>query len=447
MPPHPNLRRLDTRADTKILDARSPQGRESSSCHRYELDMVRLATVLGVIAVHGTSLLLPAGEGAGGILAVFHTTREVFLFLSAFVLAYSAKGVIVARSFWRRRFPLVVAPYVAWSATYVLADGTVHGAAGTLSLFARDLLSGAARFHLYFLLLTFQLYLVFPWVHRWLARRAHHGLLIAAALIWQLLFTAVIHYRVPVPGPLSIWLSHPGTWLASYLLYVVVGVLAASHFEQVRSWVDAHRRAIGAASVAVAVAGVASYWVDVHLAHLSPIRAGEVFSPVVVVESMAAIAGQFAFGLWVAERATGSARRRLRTASDLSFGVYLAHPLVYQGLVGLLGAVGLRSTLRDLPTGMAFVALLAVVVPSVYALSATGVWLLRRTPASLALTGRRAGRTGLVRGVLRRQPPGSLPQRRHPGSTSRQRRSPTGTQHLSHRPAAGRARASSLRPG
>lgn len=81
------------------------------------------------------------------------------------------------------------------------------------------------------------------------------------------------------------------------------------------------------------------------------------------------------------------------------------HP---QGLVDLLAAVGLRSTLRDLPTGVAVVALLAVVVPSVYALSATGVWLLRRTPANVALTGRSAGRSGLVRSVLRRQPPGSL---------------------------------------
>lgn len=357
--------------------------------HLHDVDVVRLTTVLGVLGVHGTSLLLPTSETSGAALTVLHTTREVFLFLSAFVLAYSARLPIVARSFWRRRFPLVVAPYLVWSAIYVLADGSIDGPGTYVARLARDLLSGAARFHLYFLLLTFQLYLVFPWIKRWLGRRSHHGRVLAVAFAWQVAFTAAIHYRLDLPAPLSAWLAHPGTWLPSYVLYVVAGVLAAFHLEALRAWVTRNRRPVAWASAVVLAAGVVSYELDVHVGRLSPLHAGEVFAPAVVVESLAAIAGQFAFGLWVAERAGERARHWLRTSSDVSFGVYLAHPLLYQGLLALLGVLGWRAGLRSLPAGVGLLVVLAVIVPALYLLTAMGMMALRRTPLSLALTGRR----------------------------------------------------------
>lgn len=365
-----------------------PAPTAGGSPHLHDVDVVRLTTVLGVLGVHATSLMLPSSDVSGAALTVLHVTREVFLFLSAFVLAYSTRLPIVARSFWRRRFPLVVAPYVVWSGIYVIADGNLGSPLSVVATFCRDVLSGAARFHLYFLLLTFQLYVIFPWVRAWLARRSGHGRILGATVIWQLAFAAAIHYRLDLPAPLSTWLSHPGTWLPSYLLYVVAGVLAALHFEEVRTWVRAHHRAIGAGAAAVFTLGLASYEVDVHVAHLSPLHAGEVFSPAVVAESVAAIGAQFALGLWVAQRAGPRVRRLLRTSSDVSFGVYLAHPLFYQGFLAVLAAFGLHG-LGSLPPGLGLALVLVVIAPSTYLLTATGIWLVRRSPLSLALTGRR----------------------------------------------------------
>ncbi|MDQ2728319.1 MAG: acyltransferase, partial [Actinomycetota bacterium] len=350
--------------------------------HLHDVDVVRFTTVLGVLCVHATSLMLPSTEVSGAALAVLHVTREVFLFLSAFVLAYSARLPLVARSFWRRRFPLVVAPYVVWSAIYVLADGDLGSPVAVVARFCRDLLSGAARFHLYFLLLTFQLYVVFPWVRGWLARRTHHGRILTVALIWQVAFTAAIHYRLDLPVPLSTWLAHPGTWLPSYVLYVVAGILAALHFDQVRDQVRRHRRMIGLGTLAVFGLGIVSYELDLRVGHLSSLHAGEVFAPAVVVESLAAIAGQFALGLWVAERAGPRILRLLRTSSDVSFGVYLAHPLLYQGFLIVLADLGLHQGLGGLPSGVGLLIVLVVIAPSTYALTAFGMWALRRTPLS-----------------------------------------------------------------
>ena len=373
----------------QVTEGPGPGEKARPSRHLHDVDVVRFTTVLGVLCVHATSLMLPSTEASGAALAVLHVTREVFLFLSAFVLAYSVRLPLVARSFWRRRFPLVVAPYVMWSAIYVLADGDLGSPAAVVARFCRDLLSGAARFHLYFLLLTFQLYVVFPWVRAWLARRSHHRRILIFAFIWQVLFTAAIHYRLDLPVPISTWLSHPGTWLPSYVLYVVAGILAALHFDQVRAQVRRHRRMIGIGTVIVFGLGLVTYELEVRVGHLSPLHAGEVFAPAVVVESMAAIAGQFALGLWVAERAGPRTLRLLRTSSDVSFGVYLAHPLLYQGFLTILADLGVHQGLGGLPTGVGLLLVLAVIAPMTYACTAVGVWLLRRTPLSMALTGRR----------------------------------------------------------
>lgn len=358
--------------------------------HLYDVDVVRLTTVLGVLGVHGTSLLLPSSELTGATLGLLHVTREVFLFLSAFVLAYSVRLPIRAVRFWGRRFPLVLAPYVLWSALYVLADGGLDSPGSVLARYSRDLLSGAARFHLYFLLLTFQLYIVFPWVRSWVLRRRHHGRLLAAAVVWQVAFTSAIHFRLQFPAPLSTWLAHPGTWLPSYVLYVVAGILAAAHFDQVRAWVGARARLLGIAALVVAVLGVTSYELEVHLGHVSPLHAAEVFGPAVVIEAMAAICAQFALGLWVARRFGPRPLGLLRASSDVSFGVYLVHPLLYQGFVAFLGAFGEDGGLGFLPEGAGLALLLVVIVPTTYLVAATGIWVLRRTPFSLAVTGRRA---------------------------------------------------------
>ncbi|MDQ2729333.1 MAG: hypothetical protein M3Y91_16070, partial [Actinomycetota bacterium] len=75
--------------------------------------------------------------------------------------------------------------------------------------------------------------------------------------------------------------------------------------------------------------------------------------------------------------------------SDVSFGVYLAHPLLYQGFLIVLADLGLHQGLGGLPSGVGLLIVLVVIAPSTYALTAFGMWALRRTPLSMAFTGRR----------------------------------------------------------
>ncbi|MHB1534057.1 MAG: acyltransferase family protein [Acidimicrobiales bacterium] len=366
-------------------------GGSTARTHLYAVDVFRFVVVGGVIAVHATSLIEPVGSvAANAVLVAFHVTREVFLGLSALVLTYSVRARVPrARAFWRRRIPLVLAPYVAWSAIYLVAAGDFGGVGAVAARFGLDLLSGAAKFHLYFLLVMLQLYLVFPPVLGWLLRhRRHHLHIFCTSLAFQLAFTALAHYRLRPWGPLDVWLAHPGSWLPSYQLWVVSGVLAALHLDQLTAWIVAHRRSIGLIAAGAFAAGWVWFGLDLALAGMSPLQASEVWQPAVVIESLAAAAGLYALGTWVAARVTGRGRGRLETSSDLSFGVYLAHPLVLQGAILAVGGLGISPWLGRLPAPLAAAGVLVIVVPAIYAATATGVGILRRTRVSVLLTGR-----------------------------------------------------------
>lgn len=328
--------------------------------HLAALDVVRVLTVGLVIAVHTVSLE-PGGTGwsNGAVLMVMHASREVFFLLTAFVLTYAYRGQRWA-VFWRRRFLLVGVPYLVWSAIYVLA-------AGQPERFPVAVLTGTASYHLYFLLVSMQLYLVFPLLRRLLrATAGHHRMVLAVAVGYQLAAYAVLPDLIAQPDAL----------LISYLGFVVIGGVAAVHAGELLAWTERHRRAVLLSAAATIGAGLAWFALQTVVRHDDPATASAVFQPAIVVESVAIAWALLALGLsW-----RGPA---FRAGADVSFGVYLAHPLLLQGLL----VAGLGRLVAGLPQPLITLLALAVVVPATYLICAVLVAALRRTRLSLALTG------------------------------------------------------------
>jgi peptidoglycan/LPS O-acetylase OafA/YrhL len=360
--------------------------------HLEAVDVVRVLTVIGVVAVHSiSSTSLPSSVPAGAATIVLHVNREVFFLVTAMVLTYSWRSrTLRLGAFYARRYWLVVLPYVAWTLVYFVFDGELGGPAGaTLRRLAETLATGSARYHLYFLLVTMQIYLVFPLL-LWLVRatRGHHRLLFGGSLAAQLAFTAAVHARVALPGVLGAWASQPDIPLPSYQLYIIAGALAADHLEELTSVARRYPVALILGCLAVLLVAVESYLREVH-AGLSPFDASQIFQPVVVVESLAAFGGLFALGVrWADRRRPSPLDRLVSEGSRRSFGVFLAHPLVLQGLLWLGSLSGLLALLQRTPTGVALAVGLAVVVPLVLAASWALVGWALRSPLTLPLTGR-----------------------------------------------------------
>jgi peptidoglycan/LPS O-acetylase OafA/YrhL len=302
--------------------------------------------------------------------------REVFLALTGVVLVYAVRDRAVhATAFWRRRFPLVAVPYLAWTLIYWAAT---PGGRPSLATLGSDVLDGNAEYHLYFLLLTMQLYAVFPWLVRFVRATQHRaGTVLAAVVALNLAWLAVVQY-VPAPaGAEGFWWTHAYELLPTYAMYVLAGAYAACHLDRLRAFVarqPARLLLIAAAGVVLAEVVYA-----VQLSDMAPRVANAVVQPAMAGSSVAAMIGLYLLGVrWASGQRRGEALVRL--GSEISFGVYLIHPVVLQALLDH----GLGNGQQLVPAPVATLLALVGAVASAVAVCLV----LRRTPLAPALTGR-----------------------------------------------------------
>jgi len=102
-----------------------PTGRREGDVrdHLPQIDVIRIVPMVGVVASHTLIFTQPvASLGAAALLMLLHANREVFFFATAFLLFHSTRDVggLGWSRFWRRRYPLVLVPYLAWTLIYWL---------------------------------------------------------------------------------------------------------------------------------------------------------------------------------------------------------------------------------------------------------------------------------------------------------------------------------------
>lgn len=151
-----------------VVKKPSPGERERSPA----LDLLKIVACVLVVVIHttasGVTGYLPGSwlqRLAIGINSVSQFAVPAFIFASGFGLAARYRGkerVDGLLGFWGRRIETVLLPYLIWSLIYLILQqrfmGICYGAAGMVKL----ILNGGAFYHLYFMVILIQLYLVFP---------------------------------------------------------------------------------------------------------------------------------------------------------------------------------------------------------------------------------------------------------------------------------------------
>jgi peptidoglycan/LPS O-acetylase OafA/YrhL len=354
----------------------------------WEVDIVRILTFLCVIAVHTISFTAGASDlPLFLLLGLVHFTRDVFFALTAFVLVYSyLKRPVPMRTFWPRRFLLVGVPYVVWSLIYFFANlahtGTSSPPGVVVAQLLFDLVTGKAWYHLYFLLVTMQLYLLLP-VVIWLVRktRGHHAAVLAVSGALELIIVGCYFY---FPGAVSGLLAFKDEYFFSYTFFIVAGAIAADHQVALFGWVRTHRPAIAVTTGIVGLLSIGGFLLAIASGR-SATSAVTPLQPMVMIWGVAVCFAFLALGTaWADRRKPGGVGTRFVTvASDRSFGIFLSHPL----FIWLLLWVGDDWFKKNVPTPWLTPVIYVLVV--VCAILATE--LARRSPLSLALTGRRFG--------------------------------------------------------
>ena len=217
-----------------------------------------------------------------------------------------------------------------------------------------------------------QIYLLFPAL-RWVLRKTegYHRWLLAAAVAYQLWLTCALHYHLgrPATGPVRAVPERRRAGLLGRHLRALrrrgrdrgLALRAALRVHPAASR-HACRRIALVAGVGVA-AGLGTYLIEIYGFGATPANASAVFQPIVILEALAFGWALLGAGLLWSDR--GAPHRKFCAAgSASSFGIYLAHPLVLQGLLLVTGASflgadgGWLGAVRRAPDGLEVVALL-----------------------------------------------------------------------------------------
>lgn len=355
---------------------------------RYHVDLIRVITFACVVLVHTVGTVMDQRSVAvGGLAYLMHYTRYAFVAITGFVLFLGYyRRTTGTLPFYRRRFGLVVLPYLVWSGIYlslILATTPWRGPGGTVLFVLDNLLYGTSWYHLYFLLVSMQFYLVFPAL-RWLVRRTegHHGLLLAAAWVVQLGYMYLVAFVPPVAGLEVVW-AYSYTLLPMYAGFAVIGALAAVHYDRMHAFVRRHLTPLGVVALAGLAATAAIYLVRVHVIGSTPSRAAMAMHPAQVVPALAALLGLYVVGAWwLDRRRDGDPSARLVDAGSVrAFGVYASHPLA----IWLLGKWFTPVLFAAIPYNLIRVPILLV---AVFALSLAMVEVLLRSPLARQLVAR-----------------------------------------------------------
>ncbi|CAM4042649.1 acyltransferase [Deinococcus frigens] len=294
------------------------------------IDLFRGITILEVVAHHTSGLALRyAVPDTLSFLVLqlinrtLHFAVPAFVFLSAVVLTRSLLKNFRPGRYFFRRVTRGAWPYLLWSALYI-AWYVWTGQRPPETLTDPDkwlfyLQYGKASYHLYFLLVALEVYLVIPLLLP-LARRRPPialALLIGAALQLGIYLLNREYLRLPFPASTVVW----------YMLPVTVGAAVGARLDEFPAWWRKYRVFL----IAGAAAAYALYLPQA----LAYVR-GEPVVPIVYSSLSWAYTTLMALTVlgvaYSLQRFAGAWRVALGVTGMFSLQVYLIHPAILQTL-------------------------------------------------------------------------------------------------------------------
>jgi peptidoglycan/LPS O-acetylase OafA/YrhL len=349
------------------------------------VDAMRPVKQVGVVSTHVLLFFAPAAAAAstGAALLLLHVSRDAFFFVSACMLtyAYAELNRSGLRQFYWRRFISVGIPYLCWTAIYyVYTLPTAHYPNTGQALWAIVHLLFVGYYQLYFLLVIMQFYVVFPFVLMLLRRtRGHHGIVVAVAVLAEVLLTIGMHWNILPLGMRGVWAQREAL---TYEVYLLGGAVVAFHLDKAHAWICRNAWLVATLTMIAALAALAVY--DLAQTGVTTVfgSTDDPFQPSVIAFNVGAIACLYLIGVWLAkpDRSTWT-KSLVRSGSENAYGVYLSQLLFINALVWLHW--------EGLTTSIGWPLLCLVTVPIVYLSGFTLTSLLARTPLAVPLTGRK----------------------------------------------------------
>jgi peptidoglycan/LPS O-acetylase OafA/YrhL len=296
----------------------------------YEIDIVRAIAIISVLLIHGTSqgTVLPVGSKTQAIYYVINILSSfavhVFILVSGLVLFYKYFDNWNinqdTKIFYLKRLRQTVFPYILWSFIYYLFIqlSSTHHLSFDVVKFIKMLKWGDAYYHLYFLILIVQLYLVFPLVIS-LAKRYvfFRKWILLFGVLAQSVFYIYAHWFHPI--------LHKASLFPNYAAVFSLGAFIGIYYDRFVVWNNKHIRWIFPLGV---LSGL--FLSSMYLLSQFRIYSFEntFYETGLVIYSMSMGVILIWVGrLLVTQVPLGALTKGLLAIGKASFGVYLMHPI------------------------------------------------------------------------------------------------------------------------
>ena len=329
-----------------VVKKPSPGIRERSLA----LDLLKIVACVLVVVIHVTAAGVTGYQPgsllqrlAVGVNSFSQFAVPAFIFASGYGLAARFRGqdrVAGLFRFWNRRIETVLLPYLIWSLLYLILQqrfmGICYGVSGMLKL----LLTGGAFYHLYFMVILIQFYLVFPLLLTLRRRLSGVRFLAARPVALDVVVVTILYLLY------AMWLKRymplSDRFFMSYLPFFYAGMVV---FERPpKATLLTAFGVVGAVSFAdYLVSRMAGFGAITPMTMLSLPFAWELYALSIIILLLAwfkAINIDETLGAWVTR------------LSGVTFDVYLAHPLVLVVVGWGLKRLGTSSLSLEIAVGL-----------------------------------------------------------------------------------------------
>lgn len=306
-----------------------------------ELDIIRAVAAFAVVMIHVTAspmVMLPTDSRSFFLYSFINQWSRfsipAFVLITGLVLfyTYGQREPFKTGEFLVKRLQAIAIPYLVWTVIYMIWRSRIEASWPQFwPNLALAIPRGTAMYQLYFIVLIFQFYLLFPLIRplgrsRWLGLAVGGALLFQFLLMWDTyygLFTQ--HLTAPWAVDILRWRDRLFPW---WLGYFIAGLFLASRIDQA---LELARRYVWPL---LALTGGLLTWVMVEYMQamaqpgMTVGFAATGFRPSAYLYSIVAVVALLGFGGWSLGRGDGWLNRILLEFGKHSFGIFLVHPLL-----------------------------------------------------------------------------------------------------------------------
>jgi probable poly-beta-1,6-N-acetyl-D-glucosamine export protein len=293
----------------------------------FEIDLLRFIAIIAVVLIHSTAdATVEPAEGSLSQIMFYAMNRAsqfavpLFIMISGMVLFYRYEegwSLRTALDFYRKRILSVAVPYLIWMFLYELFyqwvyDGQVEVKFGE---FLEKLPWADVGYHLYFMIIILQFYLLFP-------------ILMSAVNRWPFLRKHMATIAIALHGGFYMYkfyfadLKHGPSLFATYIGYFLIGGFIGLYYDKIRNWKPGVSLGFGLLAV-LAGGAFTGFFLASRYKHLYAHNNWYELTTFIYVTSL------FLFLLWLGRLVfmkRTALNRVIAVIGASSFGIYLVHP-------------------------------------------------------------------------------------------------------------------------